>query len=380
MHIFEIFGSGLSIVTGYLVPFVFVLALVVFVHEMGHFLVGRLCGVGVTAFSLGFGPEIVGFTDRHGTRWKLSAIPLGGYVKFAGDANGASVPDFEAVSRMSEEERRRSFMLKPVGQRAAIVLAGPMANFLLAILIFAGTFMLLGRVVHEPVIGGVQEQSAASRAGLEEGDIIRLIDGRQMDSFEAVQRVVSASAGQALRIGVERGGRVVELTATPDLREYKTPFGTQRIGLLGVRASSDKSSLRTETFGPVQALVLGAQESWFIVDRTLTYVGRVFAGRESADQISGLPRIAQVSGEAAKIGVGALLSLAAVLSVSIGLINLFPVPLLDGGHLVFYAIEAVVGRPLSERTQEISFRIGFALVMMLMIFATWNDIVHLTNS
>ncbi len=380
MHFFQMIGTHLYVFAGYAVPFIFVLAIVIFVHELGHFLVGRWCGVGVKAFSLGFGPELLGFTDRQGTRWKLCAIPLGGYVKFLGDANGASVPDYRSIEAMPAAERAKSFVAKPVWQRAAIVLAGPVANFILAIVIFATVFMVFGRVEHDPVIGGVQTGSVAERAGFQAGDRIVKIDQEEVPSFEAVQRIVLASAGRSLAIMVQRGGAPVSLVATPEIREFNSAFGKQKAGMLGVRASDDPAYQHYETFGPVRAVALGAQECWFIIDRTLSYIGGVFTGRESADQISGLPRIAQVSGEAAKIGFGALFSLAAVLSVSIGLVNLFPVPLLDGGHLMFYAIEALVGRPLSERTQEIGFRIGFALVMMLMLFATWNDIVHLTTS
>ncbi len=380
MHFIQMMGANFYSFAGYIVPFLFVLAIVIFIHELGHFLVGRWCGVGVKAFSLGFGPELIGFTDRQGTRWKLCAIPLGGYVKFLGDANGASVPDFKTIDAMSAAERAKSFVAKPVYQRAAIVVAGPVANFLLSIVIFAVVFMIFGRVLHEPVIGGVQAGGAAERAGFQAGDRIVKINQDQITSFEGVQRIVLSSANQALTVTVQRGDQPLTLVATPEAKEITSAFGKHRAGILGVRASDDASYVHYETFGPGQALVMGAQECWFIIDRTLSYIGGVFTGRESADQISGLPRIAQVSGEAAKMGLGALFSLAAVLSVSIGLVNLFPVPLLDGGHLMFYAIEALVGRPLSERTQEIGFRIGFALVLMLMLFATWNDIVHLTTS
>lgn len=380
MQLLEFLGAKVHLFASYALPFLVILAVVIFIHELGHFLVGRWCGVGVKAFSLGFGPELAGFDDRHGTRWKLCAIPLGGYVKFEGDANGASVPDFDAVTTMTAAERARSFVLKPVWKRAAIVLAGPVANFLLAIAIFAVTFMLLGRMIHDPVIGAVQPDSAAARAGFQPGDRITAIDGEAIRSFEGVQRVVSGAAGQALAITVERAGQPVVLRAVPESRNLNSVFGKHRAGVLGVQASMEPQFSRYETYGPGEALVMGAQESWFIVDRTLTYVGGIFAGRESPDQISGLPGIVNASGQAARLGIGALLTLTAVLSVSIGLINLFPVPLLDGGHLLFYAIEALAGRPLSERTQEIGFRIGFALVVMLMLYANGNDLVRMFAS
>ena len=374
-------GATGSLLWGYLLPFLFVLTIVVFIHELGHFLVGRWCGVGVTAFSIGFGPELVGWNDRHGTRWKISAIPLGGYVKFAGDINATSTPDPETLARMTPAERAVSFHHQAVGKRAAIVAAGPVANFLLAILVFAGIAFIGGRYVLAPRIEVVQAGSAAERAGFQPGDLVRSINGRTIASFADMQRIISASAGDALSVAVDRGGAPVTLSATPDIRETETPFGKQRIGLLGLQGSKDPNDVQRVTYGPVEALGVGVHETWYVVERTFDYLGKLIVGRESADQLSGPIRIAQVSGQVATMGgIAALISLVAVLSVSIGLINLFPIPLLDGGHLLFYAIEAAIGRPLSERAQEIGFRIGLAIVVMLMLFATWNDIVHLSSS
>ncbi|HEX5867508.1 MAG TPA: RIP metalloprotease RseP [Beijerinckiaceae bacterium] len=374
-------GATGSLLWGYLLPFLFVLTIVVFIHELGHFLVGRWCGVGVTAFSIGFGPELVGWNDRHGTRWKISAIPLGGYVKFAGDINATSTPDPETLARMTPAERAVSFHHQPVGKRAAIVAAGPIANFLLAIVVFAGIAWISGRYVLAPRIEAVQAGSAAERAGFQAGDLVRSINGRTIASFADMQRIISASAGDALSVAVDRGGAPVTLSATPDIRETETPFGKQRIGLLGLQGSKDPNDVQRVTYGPVEALGVGVHETWYVVERTFDYLGKLIVGRESADQLSGPIRIAQVSGQVATMGgIAALISLVAVLSVSIGLINLFPIPLLDGGHLLFYAIEAAIGRPLSERAQEIGFRIGLAIVVMLMLFATWNDIVHLSSS
>ncbi len=381
MSVFEQLGAFGGGAAGYIVPFLFVLTIVVFFHELGHFLVARWCGVRVTAFSIGFGPEIVGFNDRHGTRWKLSAVPLGGYVKFLGDDNAASVPDHEGAKSMSEEERKVSFIHKPVRSRAAVVAAGPIANFILAILIFAGVFMVSGKQTTSPRVDTIQENSAAQAAGFKPGDLVLSINGSRIGSFADMQRIVSISAGEKLEVEVDRGGEKVVLTATPQMREVKDNFGNvHRLGVLGISRSMSPDDVRTETLGPVAALSAGAQETWFVVDRTLSYIGGIFAGRESADQLGGPIRIAQVSGQVATAGFVALLHLTAVLSVSIGLLNLFPIPLLDGGHLLFYAVEAVRGRPLSERAQEMGFRIGLAIVLMLMIFATFNDILHLTTS
>ncbi|MGL4495277.1 MAG: RIP metalloprotease RseP [Beijerinckiaceae bacterium] len=360
-----------------ILSFVFVLAIVVVVHELGHYWVGRWFGVGVTSFSFGFGPEIAGWTDKHGTRWKVSAVPLGGYVKFHGDANAASVPDTEADARMSDAERATSLQHKPVGQRAAVVAAGPIANFLLAILIFAGTLLIYGKSELLPRVESVVEGSAAEKAGFRPNDLILEIQGKSIRSFAELQRIVNVSADQPLAIKVERGGVPVTLTATPALREVKSALGTQRIGILGLRAANRPEDIKTRSYGLLEAINEGIYETWFIVERTGAYIGGLFAGRESADQISGPIQIAKISGVVATAGIGALLTLAAVLSVSVGLINLLPVPMLDGGHLLFYAIEAVRGRPLSETVQEYGFRFGLALVLALMVFATWNDILKL---
>jgi len=372
------FGGG---VVGYLIPFLFVLCLVVFFHELGHFLVGRWCGVRILVFSIGFGPEIIGFEDRYGTRWKIAAIPLGGYVKFFGDDSVASTPDLPRLAGMDETEKAQSFMGQSVAKRAAIVAAGPIANFLLAIVIFAGIFMLYGKQSMSARVDTVQADSAAAAAGFQSGDLVLAINGKAVGDFADMQRVVSESAGETLKITIDRKGTQVVLSATPALKEIKDSFGNvHRIGILGITRSMAAEDLKFQPVAPPQAVVLGVQETWFVIDRTLSYIGGVVMGREAADQLGGPIRIAQMSGQVATIGFVALIHLAAVLSVSIGLINLFPIPLLDGGHLLFYLIEAARGRPLSERAQEVGFRIGLAIVLMLMIFATFNDIVHLATS
>ena len=366
---------------GYIVPFLFVLSLVVFFHELGHFLIARWCGVRILVFSIGFGPEIVGFNDRRGTRWKIAAIPLGGYVKFFGDDSAASTPDTARLAAMDESEKSQSFVGQSVAKRAAIVVAGPMANFLLAIAIFASVFMLYGKQTMSARVDSVQADSAAAAAGFQPGDLVTAIDGKPIADFADMQRVVSESSGQALQVTVKRDGTERVLTATPTLSEEKDIFGNvRRIGLLGIRRSTAPEDLKFQPVSPPEAVWMGAQETWFVIDRTLSYLGGVVVGREAANQLGGPIRIAEMSGQVATLGFVALIHLAAVLSVSIGLLNLFPIPLLDGGHLLFYAVEAVRGRPLSERAQEVGFRIGLAIVLMLMIFATFNDIVHLATS
>ena len=378
MDIFNNFGLWGAGWTGWIIPFLFGLSVVVFFHELGHFLVARWCGVRVLTFSVGFGPELIGFNDRHGTRWKLSAIPLGGYVKFFGDDNAASVPDEAAVAGMTEAERRYSFFHQPVGRRAAVVAAGPIANFILAIVIFAAIFAIYGRQTTTARIDAVQPDSAAAAAGLKPADLVLAIDGRPVESFSDMQRIVSANAGRTLQFKIDRGGTPITLTATPALKEGKDGFGNNTCqAVLGVSRSMAPGDIKTEQVNPVRAIGLGAKETWFIIDRTFSYIGGLFAGRECADQLGGPIRIAQISGQVATLGFMPVLHLAAMLSVSIGLLNLFPVPLLDGGHLLFYMIEAIRGRPLSARSQEIGFRIGFAIVVMLMIFTVFNDTVQL---
>jgi regulator of sigma E protease len=308
-------------------------------------------------------------------------VPLGGYVMFFGDENAASVPDAPRLETMSVSDRAESFFFQPVFKRAAIVVAGPLANFILAIAIFSAIFMVFGKQSMSARVDSVQEGSAAASAGFKAGDLVVAIDGKAVADFTEMQRLVSESAGQNLDIKVERDGTSLDLHATPALKEIKDNFGNvHRIGILGISRSMAAEDLKFQPVSPPRAIVMGVEETWFVVDRTLTYIGGVVVGREAADQLGGPIRIAQISGQVATIGFAALIHLAAVLSVSIGLLNLFPIPLLDGGHLLFYAIEAMRGRPLSERAQEVGFRIGLAIVVMLMIFATFNDIVHLTTS
>jgi regulator of sigma E protease len=378
LHSFNTLTHGLI---GYAIPFLFVLTIVVFFHELGHFLIARWAGVKVLTFSLGFGPELAGFNDRHGTRWKISAVPLGGYVKFFGDDTEASTPSPEALASMTEEERAGSFHHKKVGPRAAIVVAGPLANFLLAIVIFTCLFTFFGKPSTSARVDKIEANSAAAAAGFHVGDVVTSIDGSKIESFSDMQRVVGVRAGEKLTFTVKRGNETLQLEGTPELKTVKDPFGNEhRLGVLGITRQTAAGDVVTERVDPATALWLGVKETWFVIDRTLAYIGGVFTGREAADQVGGPLRIAQISGQVATIGLAALVHLAAVLSISIGLLNLFPVPLLDGGHLLFYAVEAVRGRPLSERAQEMGFRIGLGLVLMLMVFATYNDILHLAAS
>lgn len=358
----------------YLFSFVLVLTVVVFVHELGHFLVARWCGVKVTAFSIGFGKEIFGFVDRHGTRWRFAWIPLGGYVKFMDDANAASVPSGAPETEMTAEERAGSFHHKPLWKRAAVVAAGPIANFLFAIVIFACMFSFIGQRTTIARVDEVVKNMPAEKAGFEKGDVIRMIAGREIKSFNDVLRMVSSSPDRELSVVVQRGEKQVTLTVTPKPTSMDDRIGGKVTrGLIGIRRSPGADGYTHHKAGPLESVVLGIKETEFIITSTLSYLGDVVIMRQKPDQLGGVIRIADVSGKVAGVGPEALIHLIAVLSISVGLINLFPIPLLDGGHLLFYAIEAVRGRPLSDSTQEFGFKIGFALVLSLMVFATWND-------
>ncbi len=372
---FTLFGFP---VLGYILPFLIVLTIVVFFHELGHYLVARWNGVDIEAFAVGFGPELIGFTDKHGTRWKFCAVPLGGYVKFLGDANAASKPDFEKLDQMSDEEKSGSYEHKSVGQRAAVAAAGPFANFILAIIIFAGSFYFVGRYVSDPVVSEVVENSAAAEAGFQRGDIIVKVDGSEVSSFSDIPRLVGPNHGIEMLITVERAGKLLDIPVTPKRTERTDRFGNVTYsGVIGIASKAEEANVRLKEYGALEAVGAGVGETYFIIKRTLQYLGAIVVGRESADQLGGPIRIAKVSGEVATLGFVALINLTAILSVSIGLLNLFPIPMLDGGHLVFYAIEAIKGKPLSENSQEIGFRIGMGLVLSLMVFATWNDITQI---
>jgi regulator of sigma E protease len=361
---------------GYLFPFIFVITLVVFFHELGHYVVGRLCGVKVDAFSIGFGPEIWAYTRKNGERWRVAWLPLGGYVKFHGDPNGASAGMSDEAQDMADAERKVTFFGQSVGKRAAIVAAGPAASFLLGVLIFAASFYFEGRTVLSPVIEKLRAGEAGEAAGLQPGDLVVSIDGSPIRHWGEMQRIVQTSPDKTLAFVVQRGAKDVALEVTPRRREITTSVGSHRVGLIGAEPSTRPENLIRQQFGFVESLGKGAYETWFVVERTVSYLVGLVAGRESPDQITGVLRIAEISGLAAQVSFTSLVHLAGILSVSIGLMNLFPIPMLDGGHLLYYGLEALKGRPLSEKNQELGFRFGLGVVMALMIFATINDVLH----
>ena len=357
--------------------FLFVITLVVFFHELGHFAAARYYGVKVLVFSVGFGKEIFGWNDRHGTRWKLSWIPVGGYVKFAGDADVSSRPDEEAASRMSAAERSATLMFKPVGQRAVVAAAGPFANFALAIVLLTGLFMYSGHSVMSPVIGQVTKGSPAALAGIQSGDRVTQIDGTEVTDFQQLPEIISLSGGQRLTIGLIRQGRDLTVNVTPKLMKTTDVLGNPTSQMvIGVRPDA-KTPVRRESYGPIGAFSAACSETWNIIHGTIVGVSQMITGRASADQLRGPVGIANMTRQVEDFVFLPLLNLVAILSVSIGLVNLFPIPLLDGGHLLYYAVEAVLGRPLGERAQDVGFRLGLVLVLGLMLLTTWNDLVRL---
>ena len=362
----------------YVVPFVAIISVIVFFHELGHYAVGRWCGVKVEAFSLGFGPELLHWTDGHGTRWRLALFPLGGYVKFLGDADAASSTDHAAVVAMSSEDRAHSLAGQPLINRAAIVAAGPAANFVLAIVIFTVLFMTFGRSERSAQIGFVEPGSAAADAGFQIGDVIKSIDGHPVTSFLDVQQAALLNTGITIDFGVDRAGQTLNLEAAPRITMVdQGALGKRRIGHLGLAPSRNPDDVRFERCSAPTCVVWATQQVGFISHATFAYIAGLFAGRESVDQVSGPIAISQIAGEMAKISLWEVVNLAGLFSVSVGLMNLLPIPLLDGGHLLFFAYEGLRGRPLSERVQQFGIRVGIALVAALVIFTTSHDLFRI---
>ncbi|WP_108459444.1 RIP metalloprotease RseP [Devosia naphthalenivorans] len=358
----------------YVIPFLAVLTVIVFVHEMGHYLVARWNGVAIQTFSVGFGRELFGWNDKHGTRWRISAVPLGGYVRFVGDMNAASTPDDEAIANASPELAPRLFANKNVWQRIAVVAAGPIANVILTFLILYALLLGYGRYTIPPVVGAVVAGSVAEAAGIEAGDVIVSVDGYAVRGFEDFQRLVATSPERPVSVLLERDGGTETIVLTPEATEVQDRFGNnQRIGRIGVSRDVAETDVTLYRPGPVEAVGMTFEEIRFIIQRTAAFLGDFFVGRGDIEQLGGPVKVAKVSGEVATLGIIALINLTALLSLNIGIFNLLPVPMLDGGHLMYYLVEAVRGRPLSMKVQETGFRFGFALVLALMVFTLFND-------
>jgi len=363
--------------------FLFVITVVVFFHELGHFAMARFFGVSIEAFSIGFGRELLGWTDRHGTRWKIAWLPLGGYVRFTGDADVSSRPDHQALADMKKrsiegahapgsgvDTWRDTLHAKPLYQRALVAAAGPLANFILAITIFTCVFMFTPQPFEPPVIAEITAGSAAEAAGLKVGDVIRQVDRQLIRHYSDLQRIVGTSSGREISIAITREGTDRELVATPRATEITDDAGVKHsIGLLGIKD-------RFEPLGLAQAFVRATITTGEMIGQTLGYFGKLIVGHASPNELSGPLGIAKASGDFAAAGFMALLNLTALISVAIGFANLLPIPVLDGGHLLYYGFEAVLGRPLGERAQEVGFRLGLAFVLCLMLLATFNDLVR----
>jgi regulator of sigma E protease len=366
--------------TGLLFAFaglILALFVIIFVHEFGHFIIGRWCGVKIETFSVGFGKELFGFTDRYGTRWKFCLIQLGGYVKFEGDANAASMPSNTDPAKLSPT----SLQAQPVWQRMAIVAAGPIANFLLAIAIFAAAMMAIGTPYSRPIVSEVLVNSAAEKAGMKVGDTVKVIDGREIRTFGEIAESVLMRAGETFPVTIERTGEAMVLSLTPDAKELKDGFGgTVKVGILGIRHEPAADEPLMRHYAPHEAVARAVDRTWFIIASTAKFFGKIIVGEQSVKQIGGPISIGKGAGDALSSGIMPFVMFIGFLSISVGIINLFPIPMLDGGHLVFYAIEAVRGKPLGPVAQEWGFRIGFSCVMALMLLGLFNDSGRVFNT
>ena len=360
----------------FLLPFLILILVVVFIHEYGHYYFAKKYGVGVTDFSIGFGNELFGWNDKSGTRWKICWIPLGGYVKFFGDRNVFSQSDQEKIiAKYNDEERKKLFVLKPLYQRSLIVAAGPIANFILAAVIFLFIFMFIGKDFTPPVISEVQNDSPAQIAGLKKNDIIIEIDGVKVESILEVSKLITLSTSEFIDFKVSRYDQEILLKVKPNIVSAEDSFGNKiNKRMIGIQLAAYNNQINHVKLGPAKALYYSVNEVFFVTTSTLKYLGSILTGTGDSSQLGGPIRIAKVTGQVAEFGIIPFLNLMAYISISLGLINLFPIPLLDGGHLMFYGFEKILGRPLSQKTQEGFFRIGMFLILSLMFFATFNDL------
>ena len=363
----------------YILPFIILILIVVFIHEYGHYYFAKKYGVGVTDFSIGFGQEILGWNDKSGTRWKICWIPLGGYVKFFGDRNVYSQSDHkEILEKYSEEEQKKLFTLKPLYQRALIVFGGPLANFLLAIVIFFSIYTFVGKDFTPAVINEVQKDSPAMVGGLKQNDIILEIDGNKVESIMDVSKYITMSTDEFIDFKVKRSYDEIVLNIKPEMVKSEDNLGNSiNKRIVGIKLGAYNNEINHVKLGPAQAILHAVNEVYYVSISSLKYIGGMIVGKADTSQLGGPIRIAKISGQVADIGVLAFISMMAYISISLGLVNLFPIPMLDGGHLMFYAFEKVLGRPLSQKTQEGFFRIGIFLLISLMFFTTFNDLKDL---
>ena len=363
----------------YLIPFLILIMIVVFIHEYGHYYFAKRYGVGITDFSIGFGREIFGWNDKSGTRWKVCWIPLGGYVKFFGDRNVFSQTEQqEIINKYSEEDRQKLFILKPLYQRSLIVAAGPLANYVLAILIFTMIYMFVGKDLTPALINEVQKDSPAFVAGMKKNDKIIYIDNQKVESILEVSTFINISTTETIEFVVLRNDQTISLLVKPDLVDGKDTLGNSvKKRMIGIKLSPLNNKYEKQPLGPSKAIYYSVKEVWFVTVTSLNYLGKMITGAADSSQLGGPIRIAKITGQVAELGIIPFLSIMAYISISLGLINLFPIPMLDGGHLMFYLIEKILGRPLNQKTQEGFFRIGLFLLFSLMFFVTFNDLKDL---
>ena len=363
----------------YIIPFLILITIVVFIHEYGHYYFAKKYGVGITDFSIGFGREIFGWNDKSGTRWKICWIPLGGYVKFFGDRNVFSESEQqEVINKYDEEDRKKLFILKPLYQRSIIVAAGPLANFVLAILIFVIINMIAGKDMTPAVIDEVVKDSPAFIAGMKKSDKIISIDNKKVDSILQVSTFINTSTSETIEFLILRNDQEISLLVKPNLVDGKDSLGNSvKKRMIGIKLSPLNNEFKKQPLGPSKAIYYSVKEVWFVTVTSLNYLGKMITGSADSSQLGGPIRIAKVTGQIAEYGLIPFFSIMAYISISLGLINLFPIPMLDGGHLMFYLIEKILGRPLSQKTQEGFFRIGLFLLVSLMFFVTFNDLKDL---
>ena len=363
----------------YIIPFLILIMIVVFIHEYGHYYFAKRYGVGVTDFSIGFGREIFGWNDKSGTRWKVCWIPLGGYVKFFGDRNVFSQTEQqEIINKYSEDDRQKLFILKPLYQRSLIVAAGPLANFFLAILIFTMINMFIGKDMTPALVDEVQKDSPAFVAGMKKNDKIIYIDKKKVESILEVSTFINISTSETIEFVVLRNDQKISLLVKPNLVDGKDSLGNSvKKRMIGIKLSPFNNEYKKQPLGPTKAIYYSVKEVWFVTTTSLNYLGKMITGSADSSQLGGPIRIAKITGQVAEYGIIPFLSIMAYISISLGLINLFPIPMLDGGHLMFYLIEKILGRPLSQKVQEGFFRIGLFLLFSLMFFVTFNDLKDL---
>ena len=363
----------------YIIPFLILIMIVVFIHEYGHYYFAKRYGVGVTDFSIGFGREIFGWNDKSGTRWKVCWIPLGGYVKFFGDRNVFSQTEQqEIINKYSEDDRQKLFILKPLYQRSLIVAAGPLANFFLAILIFTMINMFVGKDLTPALVAEVQKDSPAFVANMKKNDTIIYIDNKKVESILEVSTFINISTAETIEFVVLRNDQEISLLVKPNLVDGKDSLGNSvKKRMIGIKLSPFNNEYKKQPLGPTKAIYYSVKEVWFVTTTSLNYLGKMITGSADSSQLGGPIRIAKITGQVAEYGIIPFLSIMAYISISLGLINLFPIPMLDGGHLMFYLIEKILGRPLSQKIQEGFFRIGLFFLLSLMFFVTFNDLKDL---